>query len=85
MPGEVDDHHVAFAGVGGDDVADGVGDSALGGEGHAAEGMTDELPLLALDGLAVDHGVHWHYANPPIDGLVYEMDLRGVQTEITIG
>ena len=30
-------------------------------------------------GEAVIHGVHWHFSNPPIAGLTYEMDVRGVR------
>jgi len=30
---------------------------------------------------AADHGLTWHYARPPVDGLDYEMDVRGVASE----
>ena len=30
---------------------------------------------------AADHGLTWHYARPPVDGLDYEMDTRGVASE----
>jgi len=28
---------------------------------------------------AAIHGVHWHFGHPPIEGLAFEMDLRGVR------
>lgn len=33
---------------------------------------------------AAAHGVHWHYARPPIEGLEFEMDLRGIAQEHVI-
>lgn len=30
---------------------------------------------------AAAHGVHWHFGHPPIEGLAFEMDLRGVREE----
>jgi hypothetical protein len=27
------------------------------------------------------HGIHWHLSHPPIAGLSFEMDLRGVGSE----
>jgi len=41
--------------------------------------LQDEiLPGLGSAGW---HGVRWHYARPPIVGVEYEMDVRGVGTE----
>ncbi len=44
----------------------------------------DIYPHLA-DGIvargAGQHGVDWHFCRPPVIGLDYEMDCRGVQTE----
>jgi hypothetical protein len=34
--------------------------------------------ILARVGAAARHGVRWHYARPPIEGLEFEMDVRGV-------
>ena len=31
---------------------------------------------------AMDTGLTWHYARPPVQGLDYEMDVRGVATEL---
>ncbi len=28
------------------------------------------------------HGLHWHYCRPPITKLEFEMDMRGVATEL---
>lgn len=33
-------------------------------------------------GAAALHGVTWYYSNPPIKGLAYEMDMRGVRKEL---
>jgi len=34
--------------------------------------------ILAKIGAAARHGVRWHLARPPIEGLEFEMDVRGV-------
>jgi hypothetical protein len=39
------------------------------------------LPAL---GEAARHGVRWHYARPPIIGIDFEMDIRGVRQEMTL-
>jgi hypothetical protein len=38
--------------------------------------------LLDHMGAATLHGLRWHHARPPIDELDYEMDVRGVRTEL---
>lgn len=38
--------------------------------------------ILAVIGEAVGRGVHWYYSRPPIIGLDFEMDVRGVRQEI---
>ena len=38
--------------------------------------------ILELIGEAAGRGVHWFYSRPPIIGLEFEMDVRGVQREI---
>ena len=38
-------------------------------------------PIFSALGPAAVHGVHWHPAHPPIEGLAFEMDLRGVARE----
>ena len=41
--------------------------------------------LLEQMGSAAKRGVHWHYSQPPIAGLDFEMDMRGVRQEVWIG
>lgn len=48
---------------------------------HPAEGFL-ATEVLAAMGPAAIHGVHWYLAHPPIAGLAYEMDLRGVRREV---
>lgn len=43
-----------------------------------------EVEILSKLGPAATHGVHWYYSYPPIAGLVFEMDLRGVHRQIYI-
>ncbi len=42
--------------------------------------LTDTV--LSRIGETVAHGVHWHLSHPPIAGLAFEMDVRGVRNEI---
>lgn len=48
---------------------------------HSAEPFLAKVILDAL-GPAAIHGVHWHYSRPPIAGLEFEMDMRGVRREL---
>ena len=48
---------------------------------HDIRACVDEL--LAKPGL-IPNGLMWHYANPPVSGLEYEMDVRGGVDEIFI-
>jgi hypothetical protein len=41
--------------------------------------------ILGRAGTSGAHGVRWFYSRPPIVGIEYEMDLRGVRTELRIG
>lgn len=41
--------------------------------------------ILPAMGPAAVHGVHWFPSHPPIEGLEYEMDMRGVRREIRPG
>jgi hypothetical protein len=43
-----------------------------------------EHEILPLAGPAAIHGVHWFPSRPPIQGLDYEMDLRGVRREVLL-
>jgi hypothetical protein len=40
--------------------------------------------VLAPAGPAAVHGVRWYLSRPPIAGLDYEMDMRGVGSELTL-
>ena len=44
-----------------------------------------ERGLLDVMGPAAIHGVHWYLSRPPIEGLEYEMDMRGVRREVRLG
>ena len=37
--------------------------------------------ILNNMGPAAIHSVHWHYSHPPIAGLAFEMDIRGIRQE----
>ncbi|MBK8504423.1 MAG: RidA family protein [Saprospiraceae bacterium] len=39
--------------------------------------------ILKPIGAAAQEGVHWYYSNPPIKGLAFEMDVRGVAKDLT--
>jgi len=40
--------------------------------------------VLGPAGAAAIHGVHWYPSRPPIQGLDYEMDMRGVARELVL-
>ncbi len=40
--------------------------------------------ILKPIGAAALQGVTWYYSNPPIKGLAYEMDMRGVRKELVM-
>jgi hypothetical protein len=40
--------------------------------------------VLRPAGMAAVHGVRWFPSRPPITGLEYEMDVRGVRREIVV-
>lgn len=39
--------------------------------------------LNVIDQASV-HGVHWYYSRPPVEGIEFEMDIRGVRREIRL-
>lgn len=41
--------------------------------------------ILGRIGPAAAHGVRWFYSRPPIEGIEFEMDVRGVRTELRLG
>ena len=43
-----------------------------------------EESMLARMGQSGLRGLHWYYSRPPIEGLTFEMDLRGVAQEIWV-
>lgn len=43
-----------------------------------------ESTILAPMKDSMLHGVHWFYSRPPISGLEFEMDLRGVRHELRL-
>jgi hypothetical protein len=40
--------------------------------------------ILGSMAQAVIQGIHWFYSRPPVIGLEFEMDMRGVSHEIRI-
>ncbi|WP_165248081.1 hypothetical protein [Paludisphaera soli] len=50
---------------------------------HPIDRLLPEV-ILRRVGPAAAHGVRWFYSRPPIVGIEYEMDLRGVRTELRI-
>ena len=58
--------------------------SAISSRTACDDGVSDEAAdwlapqLLARMGEDAVHGVHWHLSRPPIIGLDFEMDLRGI-------
>ena len=40
--------------------------------------------LLSPLGAAAVHAFHWYYSRPPIVGLEFEVDMRGVRQELRI-
>jgi hypothetical protein len=51
---------------------------------HALHGFLAAGVLRPM-AAAAEHGVHWLLSHPPIQGLEYEMDMRGVRREIRVG
>ena len=47
---------------------------------HALERILSDVILRRI-GSAGIHGVHWYLSRPPIVGIEFEMDLRGIRTE----
>jgi hypothetical protein len=50
---------------------------------HPVEPLLPEI-ILGRAGAAATHGIRWFYRRPPIVGIEYEMDLRGVRTELRL-
>lgn len=54
---------------------------------YTAHSLTPLLPEIILGriGPASIHGTIWHFSRPPIAEIEYEMDLRGIRTELRYG
>jgi enamine deaminase RidA (YjgF/YER057c/UK114 family) len=50
---------------------------------HPIHGIVED-EILRAAGPAAVHGVRWYPSRPPIQGLEFELDLRGVQREIVL-
>jgi hypothetical protein len=50
---------------------------------HSLTPLIGDVVLKRVGPTAI-HGAHWHYSRPPIDDIEYEMDVRGVRTELRI-
>jgi hypothetical protein len=50
---------------------------------HPIEPFLEDV-LLRRMGRAAVHGIRWHYSRPPIERIEFEMDLRGVRSELRI-
>src|SRR5690606_27435032 len=50
---------------------------------HSIAHLAQSL-LLTKCPAARRQGITWHYTRPPIEGIEYEMDLRGVATELIL-
>ena len=51
---------------------------------HSIAPLLDDI-VLGRVGASSIHGATWHYTRPPIEEIEYEMDLRGIRTELFIG
>lgn len=40
--------------------------------------------ILAAAGAAAAHGIRWFLSHPPIEGLDYEMDMRGTERDVVV-
>ncbi|WP_169976210.1 2-amino-5-chloromuconate deaminase CnbZ [Tautonia rosea] len=50
---------------------------------HSVVALLSEVILNTM-GSASIHGIRWFFSRPPIVGIEYEMDVRGVRTEIRL-
>jgi hypothetical protein len=50
---------------------------------HPVEPLLPEI-ILGRAGATATHGIRWFYSRPPIVGIEYEMDMRGVRTELRL-
>jgi len=54
---------------------------------YTAHPLHSFLAGTVLEGIgqAATHGVHWFLARPPVIGLEFEMDVRGIRRELRLG
>jgi hypothetical protein len=50
---------------------------------HSLDRLLPEI-VLSRAGIAATHGVRWFYSRPPIEAIEFEMDLRGVRSELRV-
>lgn len=50
---------------------------------HPLHPLLEDVVLSKLEA-AQRLGVHWYYSRPPVEEIEFEMDMRGVQRELTI-
>jgi hypothetical protein len=50
---------------------------------HPIDRLLSEV-ILRRVGPAAVHGVRWFYSRPPIEGIEFEMDVRGVRAEVRL-
>ena len=50
---------------------------------HPIDTILPNVILKSVDKAAI-HGVRWYYSRPPIIGLEFEMDMRGITTDIVL-
>jgi hypothetical protein len=50
---------------------------------HPIDRLLPEV-ILRRVGPAAVHGVRWFYSRPPIEGIEFEMDVRGVRAEVRL-
>jgi hypothetical protein len=53
---------------------------------YTMHNVTPLLPQIVLGraGASAVHGVNWHFSRPPVAEIEYEMDVRGVRTELRL-
>jgi len=59
--------------------------AVTGTQAYTVHEMADFVPDLLVARGAMSHGLTWHFARPPVVGLEYEMDCRGIAVERVIG
>jgi hypothetical protein len=57
---------------------------ATGTQIYTVHEFASLVPNTLVLGGAAAHGLTWHYARPPVVGLDYEMDVRGIAREIVL-